>query len=167
MKNLILIAALTLITSSVNAFEIATNLYTKHTFDTKFKDKDTGEQIKYNEDNNMYSVWFEVEEEEGDIPFEDGTALKWGVGTFKDSFYNTGIIVGTMLEARIKQYSIRGLGNFETYGGLGAIMTNSYEDMSFMPIIITHVGIRNKDYFANIGAYGLAAAITGNVGVRF
>lgn len=169
MKNLILNLTLLVafVAPSTQAFELVTNLMTTHTFESTYKDKKTGERVRYNEDNRMFSVWYDIDTSSDSKPLPEGTKFKYGFGIFKDSFYNTGPIAGVVLEPRLKQYSIKGVGSFETYYGFGAIMTTTYESMSYMPILITHVGIRTEKWFANVGAYGMGAALTANIGLSF
>ena len=166
MKNLLTKLALlaVFISPAAQSIELVTNLFTTHTFESSYKDKKTGERVPYNEENQMFSVWYDVDMSNEERQFADGTEVKYGFGVFKDSFYNTGPIAGFVVEPRIEKYSIKGLGSFETYYGAGAIMTTTYKSMSYMPILIMHVGVRTERWFANVGAYGIGAAITGNVG---
>jgi hypothetical protein len=170
MKKLLSSIALLITLAAPNAYaaELVTNLMTTHVFESTFKDKETGERVKYNEENQMYSLWFDVELTEDERNRLDaGTQMKYGFGMFKDSFYNTGPIAGVVVEPRIKQYFVPVIGKFETYYGIGAIMTTTYESMSFMPILIAHVGVRTETWSANLGAYGMGAALTANLGYHF
>ena len=146
--------------------EFGTNVYTDHLFSDTYKDKETGEQVEYTESNQMLSLWFDIDQSDFERPFDEGTQLKWGLGRFTNSFGDAGAFVGLVAEPRIEQYSNAFLGKYETYYSLGGIMTNSYDDMSYMPISVVSVGIRNESGSLSIGSYGFAAVAVINLTIK-
>lgn len=169
-KSIIAVAALSsMLTLNTQAVEITANVFDTQLMGDTYRDKNTGDSAErdYNDSTYGYSIWFDVDDSKLDEPLENGTQLKYGFGAFKDNFNDTGYHASIVVEPRLSKHSLMGMGNFETYYGIGVSMATTHQQYDGIPVPIMHIGIRTNHVFANLGTQGLSPALTGKIGVRF